>query len=160
MTCASCATKVSTVVSEVPGVIATGVDLDAGTLKVNGPDAEDSALRAAIAEATGTEVPESVSLVFVENKADATLVLPDYVDPNAELSEEDLEAVAYALNNRPRKILKWKTPRGGLREATTVPESTRCCIDQLNPPNSPRCDSPNGSRRSAPASRSPWTRMR
>ena len=50
--------------------------------------------RAAIAEATGTEVPESVSLVFVENKADATLVLPDYVDPNAELSEEDLEAVA------------------------------------------------------------------
>ena len=49
MTCASCATKVSTVVSEVPGVIATGVDLDAGTLKVNGPDAEDSALRAAIA---------------------------------------------------------------------------------------------------------------
>ena len=39
-------------------------------------------------------MPESVSLVFVENKADATLVLPDYVDPNAELSEEDLEAVA------------------------------------------------------------------
>jgi IS30 family transposase len=25
-------------------------------------------------------------------------------------SAEDLEAVAYALNNRPRKILDWKTP--------------------------------------------------
>jgi IS30 family transposase len=25
-------------------------------------------------------------------------------------SAEDLEAVAYALNNRPRKVLEWKTP--------------------------------------------------
>ncbi len=72
-------------------------------------------------------------------------------------STEDLEAVAYALNNRPRKILKWKTPRGGLREATTVPESTRCCIDQLNPPNTPPSPSPTTSPMKGSDPRSgPW----
>jgi lactobin A/cerein 7B family class IIb bacteriocin len=32
--------------------------------------------------------------VFVENKADATVVLPAVIDPNAELSDAELEAVA------------------------------------------------------------------
>ena len=49
---------------------------------------------AAVTEFTGNEVPESFNVTFIENKADATIVLPDYVDPEAELSEEDLEAVA------------------------------------------------------------------
>ena len=31
---------------------------------------------------------------FVENQGDATLVLPDFVDPNVELSAKELEAVA------------------------------------------------------------------
>jgi hypothetical protein len=53
--------------------------------------------RAAIAEFTGrdlSEVPESPKVVFIENKADATFVLPDPVDSAAELSEAELEAVA------------------------------------------------------------------
>ena len=49
---------------------------------------------AAVAEVTGQAVPEGLSIRFVENTADATLVLPDFVDPDAELSEDDLEAVA------------------------------------------------------------------
>ena len=48
MTCSSCATKVSTAVQQVPGVITTDVDLATGTLKVTGPDVEDTAVRAAI----------------------------------------------------------------------------------------------------------------
>jgi hypothetical protein len=52
--------------------------------------------RAAFAEFTGR--PESefehVNVRFVENKAQATFVLPAKVDPSAELSESELEAVA------------------------------------------------------------------
>lgn len=51
MTCSSCATKVSTAVNQVPGVIATDVDLATGTLKVTGPDAEGGAVRTAITDA-------------------------------------------------------------------------------------------------------------
>lgn len=51
MTCSGCATKVSTAVNQVPGVIATDVDLATGTLKVTGPDAERSAVRTAITDA-------------------------------------------------------------------------------------------------------------
>ena len=50
--------------------------------------------RATVGEFTGEPVPDSFDLVFIENKADATIVLPDYEDPEGELSEEDLEAVA------------------------------------------------------------------
>ena len=49
---------------------------------------------AAVSEFTGNDVPESFNVTFIENKADATIVLPDYVDPEGELSEEELEAVA------------------------------------------------------------------
>jgi hypothetical protein len=50
--------------------------------------------RGALAEHTGKEIPETVNIAFVENKADATLVLPDPIDTEAELSEVELEAVA------------------------------------------------------------------
>lgn len=50
--------------------------------------------RAAVAEFTGREVPESYNVRFIENTATATIVLPDMVDPAAELSESELEAVA------------------------------------------------------------------
>jgi hypothetical protein len=50
--------------------------------------------RAAIAEATGRELPTSYNVRFVENTADATVVLPDPVDPNAELADSELETVA------------------------------------------------------------------
>jgi hypothetical protein len=52
--------------------------------------------RAGLAEFTGRDVadiPESLNVRFVENTADATIVLPDFVAP-AELSEGQLEAVS------------------------------------------------------------------
>ena len=46
-------------------------------------------------KATGKDIPEGFTLRFVENQgADMTVVLPDLVDANAELSDADLEAVA------------------------------------------------------------------
>jgi hypothetical protein len=46
-------------------------------------------------EATGKDIPEGFSLRFVENQgADLTVVLPDMIDANAELSEQELEQVA------------------------------------------------------------------
>jgi len=50
--------------------------------------------RAAIAEFSGHEVSESFNVAFVENTADATIVLPDLVSSETELSEEELETVA------------------------------------------------------------------
>lgn len=50
--------------------------------------------RAAIAEFTGHELPAGYRVKFVENKAHATIVLPAAVDTAAELSENELEAVA------------------------------------------------------------------
>lgn len=50
--------------------------------------------RAAISEFSGHAAAPDFNVVFIENKADATIVLPDPVDSEAELSEQDLEAVA------------------------------------------------------------------
>jgi hypothetical protein len=50
--------------------------------------------RGAISEFLGRDVPASLDVVFVENKADATWVLPDLVDAKAEISESELEAVS------------------------------------------------------------------
>jgi hypothetical protein len=50
--------------------------------------------RAALSDVMGAEVPETVDIRFVENTADATIVLPEFVDPAAELTEKDLETVA------------------------------------------------------------------
>jgi hypothetical protein len=50
--------------------------------------------RAALSQHFGHEAPESTNIVFVENRADATVVLPDVIDADAELSQEELEVVA------------------------------------------------------------------
>lgn len=50
--------------------------------------------RSAIASYTGREAGEGFNVKFIENKAAATIVLPNAVDANAELSEGELEAVA------------------------------------------------------------------
>jgi len=43
----------------------------------------------------GTEsIPENFNVKFIENKATATVVLPDFLDETSELSEEELETVA------------------------------------------------------------------
>ena len=50
---------------------------------------------AAATEATGKELPDGFTLRFVDNhNADLTVVLPDTVDPEAELSDAQLEQVA------------------------------------------------------------------
>lgn len=65
------------------------VDADFRRLLVDSP-AE------AISQATGIQLPEHVTLKFVEKEkgVDAMFVLPDYVNVEAELSAEELEAVA------------------------------------------------------------------
>jgi hypothetical protein len=50
--------------------------------------------RAALTEFGGHEIPSTFNVVFIENKAEATIVLPDPVSPEAELNEQELEAVA------------------------------------------------------------------
>jgi hypothetical protein len=47
-----------------------------------------------VLEELGADVPESLEIRFIENQADATIVLPDIIDPSAELSDHELEAVA------------------------------------------------------------------
>jgi hypothetical protein len=64
--------------------------------------------RAAIAEFAGrpvSDVPESFNLVFVENKAGATFVLPDPINPAAELSPEELESVAGGIAYNPMQSI-------------------------------------------------------
>ena len=50
--------------------------------------------REAVAEFSGREVPESYNVVFIENKASATIVLPAPLVVSTELGEDQLEAVA------------------------------------------------------------------
>ena len=53
--------------------------------------------REAIAEHTGQaleDIPETIDLVFVENEADATVVLPDPIGSETELNEGELDTVA------------------------------------------------------------------
>lgn len=53
--------------------------------------------RSALSSHFGREIPTDVNIAFVENHADATLVLPNAVDPDAELSDAQLESVAGGL---------------------------------------------------------------
>jgi hypothetical protein len=49
--------------------------------------------RTTLREVTGLDA-SAVKIAFVENKADVTIVLPNFVDEAAPLSDVDLEAVA------------------------------------------------------------------
>jgi IS30 family transposase len=51
-------------------------------------------------------------------------------------SRDDLDAVALALNTRPRKTLGWKTPAEALDQLLHSPTTARCCDHRL----SPSCD--------------------
>jgi hypothetical protein len=53
--------------------------------------------RTAVSEFMNREMPESIDIRFVENVGTATYVLPAAIDPKAELSEKELEAVAGGL---------------------------------------------------------------
>jgi hypothetical protein len=50
--------------------------------------------KTAVTDFIGTPVRTSFNVKFIENKADATIVLPDVVDPAKELSAQELETVA------------------------------------------------------------------
>src|SRR4051812_31460223 len=73
-------------------------------------------------------------------------LLRQYFPKGTDLSRwtaDDLEAVALALNNRPRKILGWRTPAEVFEEQLRSTQG-RCCNDRLNsrtirPPSSARC---------------------
>ena len=72
-------------------------------------------------------------------------------------SADEIEAVAAALNSRPRKTLGWRTPAEALERAPTLKSTSRCCDDRLSPVSTPRspsagrCASPGSSPRWAPA---------
>lgn len=53
-----------------------------------------SSPRAAIKEFSGSDVPDGLRVEFIENKGGPTVVLPPFVDADAALSEQELEAVA------------------------------------------------------------------
>jgi hypothetical protein len=69
-------------------------------------------------------------------------------------SRDDLDAVAAALNSRPRKTLGWKTPAEALGDHLILNQTVRCCDDTLNPSSTCRCGTRTGW--PTPASPRPW----
>jgi len=70
-------------------------------------------------------------------------LLRQYFPKGTDLSAnnaDDLEAVAIALNTRPRKTLGWKTPAETLDGIPPSEAYMRCCNDRLNPPRLPRSE--------------------
>ena len=64
-------------------------------------------------------------------------------------SAEEIDAVAAALNSRPRKTLGWRTPAEALERVFTVKSTNRCCDDRLSLGNSPPGRSANASAKPA-----------
>ncbi|HET7232482.1 MAG TPA: NHLP leader peptide family RiPP precursor [Longimicrobium sp.] len=82
-----------------PELVAEGREQIASVLSRSATDAEFrqqllTEPRAALAAHFGREIDNTVEIVFVENKAAATIVLPPFADAESELSEAELEAVA------------------------------------------------------------------
>lgn len=50
-------------------------------------------------EYSGMDFPSEYDVRFIENEADVTIVLPDYIDESAEISEAELETVAGGASN-------------------------------------------------------------
>ena len=68
-------------------------------------------------------------------------LLRQYFPKGTDLSRwtaEELDAVAAALNSRPRKTLGWKTPAEALDEHLRSAPTSRCCDDPLNLRSTPR----------------------
>ncbi len=58
-------------------------------------------------------------------------------------SAEEIDAVAAALNARPRKTLNWKTPVEALDALLQIGRQMTRCDNRLNPPNTSAFDTPN-----------------
>jgi len=91
--------RIAQLVAENPEILDQARERMQGVLTRSATDVEfRTALmadpRAALSKHFDQEIPESYNVVFIENTADATVVLPDFIDPSAELSEAELEAVA------------------------------------------------------------------
>ena len=70
-------------------------------------------------------------------------LLRQYFPKGTDLSRwtaDEIEAVATALNSRPRKTLGWKTPAESLQRAPTVAPTSRCCNDRLSPVSIPQSE--------------------
>lgn len=50
--------------------------------------------RDALTDFAGRAIPAGLDVAFIENTADATIVLPDPIDAEGEISEAELESVA------------------------------------------------------------------
>ncbi len=72
-------------------------------------------------------------------------VLPEGHRPHRH-RREDLDAVALALNTRPRKTLGWQTPTRPSTSAS-INSKRACCDDRLNPSSTCRFATPSGSPR-------------
>ena len=62
-------------------------------------------------------------------------LLRQYFPKGTDLSRwtaEEIEAVAHALNTRPRKTLGWKTPAEAFDEHLRSAPTSRCCVDRLS----------------------------
>jgi hypothetical protein len=95
------ATEIARVTKADPALVKHGEETMTRILTRSATDAEFRRKlvqdpRAAVAEFTNRDVSQlaGFNVVFVENKADATVVLPDPIDPEAELAEAELESVA------------------------------------------------------------------
>lgn len=106
---------------------------------------------AAFALATGTKVyfADPHSPWQRPTNENTNGLLRQYFPKGTDLSRwgaDELAAVAYTLNNRPRKTPRLEHPSRGVCGAVRVSSKPRCCIDRLNPPNIVPFVTPNGSR--------------
>lgn len=68
---------------------------------------------AAISQVSSKLVPENFKIRFIEKDgADMTIVLPDLLETDAELSEADLELISGGIN--PKRNVSDHAPRGGV----------------------------------------------
>lgn len=77
---------------------------------------------------TGTQVFLPIRFTRgARRRAEPAGLLRQYFPKGTDLSRwsaADLEAIAYTLNNRPRKALEWRTPAESLWRATTLRQTT------------------------------------